>query len=75
MTICIVALLGKRTKQEWYDWIKESVEKKEGHDTPMDIEPVFSQASHRVPPSTTEKRSVGARQASTSAPGEEKPFI
>jgi protein phosphatase 2C family protein 2/3 len=69
MTICIVALLGKRTKQEWYEWIKESVENETGHPTPWEIDAVFNQPSHRVPPPTTEKRSVDARQTSSSLPG------
>lgn len=42
MTICIVALLNGRTKQEWYNWVKERVEKKIGWDTPEQIAPVFS---------------------------------
>jgi len=42
MTISIVALLGGRTKEEWYAWVKERVEKQIGWETPDDIAPVFS---------------------------------
>jgi protein phosphatase 2C family protein 2/3 len=41
MTFCVVALLGKRTKAEWYAWVKERVEKQVGWETPDDIAPVF----------------------------------
>lgn len=42
MTICVVALLGGRTKEEWYAWVKERVEKQVGWETPEDIAPVFT---------------------------------
>jgi len=41
MTICVVALLGGRTKEEWASWVKSRVENKIGWDTPQDIAPVF----------------------------------
>lgn len=41
MTICVVALLGGRTKEEWYAWVKERVDKQIGWETPEDIAPVF----------------------------------
>ncbi|SOV01525.1 related to PTC3 - ser/thr protein phosphatase PP2C [Ustilago sp. UG-2017a] len=43
MTVCVVALLNGRTKQEWYDWIKENIEvPRYGHRvTPKDVAPVF----------------------------------
>lgn len=41
MTFSIVALLGGRTKEQWYEWVKERVEKKIGWDTPDEIAPVF----------------------------------
>lgn len=49
MTVCIVALLNGRTKEEWYSWIKENIDvPKWGHVTPKDVEPVFeSQPSSR----------------------------
>lgn len=42
MTICVVALLGGRTKEEWYTWVKERVEKQVGWETPEDIASVFN---------------------------------
>ena len=41
MTICIVALLNGKTKDEWYAWVKERVENNVGWDTPEEIAPVF----------------------------------
>jgi len=41
MTLLIVALLGDRTKTEWYEWIKQRVENKVGYDTPENVPPVF----------------------------------
>lgn len=41
MTLLIVALLGDRTKAEWYEWVKERVENKVGYDTPESVPPVF----------------------------------
>lgn len=41
MTILIVALLGDRTKQEWYDWVKQRVENNVGYETPESVPPVF----------------------------------
>lgn len=43
MTICIVALLNGRTKDEWYTWVKDRVEKQVGWETPEDIAPVFNE--------------------------------
>jgi protein phosphatase 2C family protein 2/3 len=45
MTVCVVALLGGRTKEEWYAWVKERVDNKVGWETPEDIAPVFKQAA------------------------------
>ncbi|KDN52080.1 PP2C-domain-containing protein [Tilletiaria anomala UBC 951] len=42
MTFCVVGLLGGRTKQEWYDWVKQRVDGKIGWDTPEEIAPVFA---------------------------------
>ncbi|WFD19090.1 protein-serine/threonine phosphatase [Malassezia caprae] len=41
MTLLIVALLGNRTKAEWYEWIKQRVENKVGYDTPENVPSVF----------------------------------
>lgn len=45
MTICIVALLGGRTKEEWYAWVKDRVDQQIGWHTPEEIAPVFSSQS------------------------------
>ncbi|WFD01554.1 protein-serine/threonine phosphatase [Malassezia obtusa] len=41
MTLLIVALLGNRSKQEWYEWMKQRVENKVGYETPESVPPVF----------------------------------
>lgn len=42
MTVCIVALLNGRTKQEWYEWVKKNLEDTtNGYPTPQDVPPVF----------------------------------
>lgn len=43
MTVCIVALLNGRSKDEWYSWIKDNIEvPKFGRTTPKEVPPVFS---------------------------------
>lgn len=41
MTLTLVAILGGRTKEQWYAWVKERVDNKYGNDTPEEIPPVF----------------------------------
>ena len=41
MTLLVVAMLGNRTKDEWYAWIKERVDNKVGYETPESVPPVF----------------------------------
>jgi protein phosphatase 2C family protein 2/3 len=41
MTIVIVALLHGKTKQEWYDWIKDRVKNSYGYATPGRIEQIY----------------------------------
>jgi protein phosphatase 2C family protein 2/3 len=36
MTILIVALLQGRTKEDWYSWIHDRVERGHGHETPLE---------------------------------------
>lgn len=49
MTVCIVALLNGRTKDEWYSWIKENIEvPKFNRTTPQDVAPIFK----NTPPSS-----------------------
>lgn len=41
MTLCIIGIFGDRTKEEWYAWIKDRVEKNIGWNTPEDVPPIF----------------------------------
>ncbi|WFC99108.1 protein-serine/threonine phosphatase [Malassezia yamatoensis] len=41
MTLLIVALLGNRTKDQWYQWVQQRVDNKVGYDTPESVPPVF----------------------------------
>ncbi|SJX64775.1 related to PTC3-ser/thr protein phosphatase PP2C [Sporisorium reilianum f. sp. reilianum] len=46
MTVCIVALLNGRTKDEWYKWVKDNIEvPHDGHVTPAQVAPVFQSAA------------------------------
>lgn len=42
MTIMIVGLLNGRTKEQWYDWIAERVEKHIGYDTPLEVPQIYA---------------------------------
>ncbi|KAL0961055.1 hypothetical protein HGRIS_006043 [Hohenbuehelia grisea] len=44
MTILIVALLHGRTKEEWYAWVKDRVEKGYGYQTPTTLPQLYSQS-------------------------------
>ncbi len=42
MTVCVVALLNGRSKEEWYSWIKKNIDvPKNNRVTPDDIAPIF----------------------------------
>lgn len=43
MTVLIVAILGGRTKKEWYSWITDRVKQKYGYDTPTTIPQIYAQ--------------------------------
>ncbi|EPQ54511.1 PP2C-domain-containing protein [Gloeophyllum trabeum ATCC 11539] len=43
MTVLIVAILHGRTKEQWYEWIKDRVENKYGYDTPREVKAIYSQ--------------------------------
>ncbi|SNX83903.1 related to PTC3 - ser/thr protein phosphatase PP2C [Melanopsichium pennsylvanicum] len=46
MTVCIVALLNGRTKDEWFSWIKDNIEvSKFNRTTPRDVAPIFKNAA------------------------------
>ena len=42
MTIMIVALLGGRSKEEWYDWIGDRVRRHYGFETPSEVPQVYA---------------------------------
>lgn len=42
MTIMIVALLNGRTKEQWYEWIKDRVEKHIGYETPAEVPQIYA---------------------------------
>ena len=42
MTFAIVAILNGRTKEQWYDWIAERVEKKYGYETPETLPELYA---------------------------------
>lgn len=44
MTVVIVGLLRGRSKDEWYNWIAERVEKKVGYETPVELPQLYSAA-------------------------------
>ncbi|KAH8925725.1 PP2C-domain-containing protein [Atractiella rhizophila] len=46
MTVLVVALLNGRTKEQWYDWVKERVDNKVGHDTPESVQDPFTRRSN-----------------------------
>ncbi|GAA5982872.1 hypothetical protein JCM11641_002612 [Rhodosporidiobolus odoratus] len=46
MTMMVVALLGDRTKEEWYEWVKGRVESGEGYETPKEFVEPFGQGGN-----------------------------
>jgi len=46
MTMMVVAILGDRTQDEWYEWIKERVEKSEPYNTPKEFVEPFAQGGN-----------------------------
>jgi protein phosphatase 2C family protein 2/3 len=42
MTVLIVAILHGRTKEEWYSWMRDRVEKKHGYNTPSEPPYLYS---------------------------------
>jgi protein phosphatase 2C family protein 2/3 len=46
MTMMVVALLGDRTEEEWFAWVKERVENGEGYPTPKEYVEPFGQGGN-----------------------------
>ncbi|GAA5908524.1 hypothetical protein JCM8208_002654 [Rhodotorula glutinis] len=46
MTMMVVALLGDRTKDEWYQWVKQRVEAGEPYQTPKELVEPFGQGGN-----------------------------
>ena len=42
MTFMVVAVLNGRTKEQWYDWMVDRVEKKHGYDTPETLPQIYA---------------------------------
>ena len=43
MTVLIVAILGGRTKDEWYSWITDRVKQKYGYETPITLPRLYEE--------------------------------
>jgi protein phosphatase 2C family protein 2/3 len=76
MTVLIVAILGKRTKDEWYDWMASRVDAGDngvGYKTPKEIADPFAQGPRgalsgpvgRVPDSRNEEDSEEEESGAT----------
>jgi protein phosphatase PTC2/3 len=66
MTVLIVALLQGRTKEEWYAWIHDRVQKGYGFETPMNPPQIYSQSrlmSFRLQREAREEREYGRDDA------------
>ncbi|BGP58223.1 Protein phosphatase 2C 2 [Rhodotorula sphaerocarpa] len=46
MTMMVVALLGERSEEEWYAWVKQRVENGEGYPTPKEYVEPFGQGGN-----------------------------
>lgn len=44
MTVLIVAILGGRTKEEWYSWVTDRVKQKYGYETPNTLPQIYAQS-------------------------------
>lgn len=44
MTVLIVALLGGRTKEEWYSWVTDRVKQNYGYATPSSLPQIYAQS-------------------------------
>ncbi|CAE6502692.1 unnamed protein product [Rhizoctonia solani] len=44
MTMMVVAILRGRTKEEWYDWMADRVDRKWGRETPEELPQLYSEA-------------------------------
>ena len=67
MTIMIVALLGGRTKEEWYDWIADRYNTGYGYQTPSEVPQLY--APHRINAFRVRRRAYEERIARERASG------
>jgi protein phosphatase 2C family protein 2/3 len=44
MTVLIVAILGGRTKEEWYSWVTDRVKQNYGYQTPATVPQIYAQS-------------------------------
>ncbi|GAA5850421.1 hypothetical protein JCM9279_001410 [Rhodotorula babjevae] len=65
MTMMVVALLGDRTKDEWYQWVKQRVEQGEPYQTPKELVEPFGQGGNGPRGALMGGSSAGAASAAT----------
>ena len=47
MTVLVVALLGSRTKEQWYSWVTDRVRRKYGYEMPSTLPELYSEVRLR----------------------------
>jgi len=75
MTVLIVALLGGRTKEEWYAWVTDRVKEKYGYETPESVPRIYEEsrlrrAEDRQRQQEERERRSAEQQAKTTVGGE-----
>ncbi|KAG0139237.1 hypothetical protein CROQUDRAFT_55018 [Cronartium quercuum f. sp. fusiforme G11] len=70
MTFMIVAILGNKTKSEWYDMICNRLEQGEGHQTPSTFPDPFAQGTRGFPLNTLANHTDSASPPSYRAVGD-----
>lgn len=68
MTMMVVALLGDRTKDEWYQWVKQRVEAGEPYQTPKELVEPFGQGGNGPRGALMGGPSAGAAAADAAPP-------
>ena len=65
MTVLIVAILGGRTKDEWYSWITDRVKQKYGYETPITLPRLYEEnrlASFKVRQEARKEREAAEKE-------------
>ncbi|TFK52534.1 PP2C-domain-containing protein [Heliocybe sulcata] len=50
MTLLIVAILHGKTKEQWYEWIKDRVDQNYGFETPKEVSPLYAAGPYKPYP-------------------------